>query len=148
MKVSDALVGLNQLFLDSAPVIYFIDANPGYLSVMDSIFDRLNSEQIRAVTSPVTLAECLVLPIRQNDSEKQQIFVDILTSRGTADFIKTDTVIAQCAAEIRVRYNLKLPDALQIATAIESNCEAFLTNDAQLKRVMELRVLVISELEV
>ncbi len=148
MKVSDALQGLNRLFLDSAPVIYYIDANPEYLSVMDSIFDRLNLEQIRAATSPVTLAECLVLPIRQNDSEKQQVFIDILTSIETADFIKTDTAIAQSAAEIRVRYNLKLPDALQIATAIESNCEAFLTNDAQLKRVMELRVLVISELEV
>ncbi len=73
--------------------------------------------------------------------------MEILTSLEIADFIKTDTAIAQRAAEIRVRYNLKLPDSLQIATAITSNCEAFLTNDAQLKRVMELRVLVISELE-
>jgi predicted nucleic acid-binding protein len=65
-----------------------------------------------------------------------------------ADFVKTDAAIAQRAAEMRVRYNLKLPDALQIATAIASNCDAFLTNDAQLNRVMELRVMVISELEV
>jgi len=146
MKVSDALQGLNRLFLDSSPAIYYIDANPEYLSVMDSVFDSLNSLDIRAVTSPVTLAECLVLPIRQNDSEKQQIFVEVLTSAELADFVKTDAAIAQCAAEVRVRYNLKLPDALQIATAISSNCEAFLTNDAQLKRVIELRVLVISEL--
>jgi predicted nucleic acid-binding protein len=103
---------------------------------MDSIFDCLNSEQIRAFTSPVTLAECLVLPTRQNDSEKRQVFV------------KIDIPIAQHAAEIRVKYNLKLPDALQIATALVSNCEAFLTNDVQLKRVTELQVLVISELEV
>lgn len=39
-------------------------------------------------------------------------------------------------------------DALQIATAVVSNCEAFFTNDVQLKRVTELRVLVVSELEV
>jgi predicted nucleic acid-binding protein len=115
---------------------------------MDSIFDCLNSEQIRAFTSPVTLAECLVLPTRQNDSEKRQVFVDILTSIETADFVKIDIPIAQHAAEIRVKYNLKLPDALQIATALVSNCEAFLTNDVQLKRVTELQVLVISELEV
>ncbi len=47
MKVSDALQGLNRLFLDSSPVIYYIDANSEYLSVMDSIFNGINSEQIR-----------------------------------------------------------------------------------------------------
>jgi predicted nucleic acid-binding protein len=71
MKVGEALRGLNRLFLDSGPVIYYIDANPEYLRVMDSIFEGLNSKQIRAVTSPVTLAECLVLPIRQDDPEKR-----------------------------------------------------------------------------
>ena len=55
--------------------------------------------------------------------------------------------IARCAADFRAKYNLKLPDALQIATAIVSNCEAFLTNDTKLKRVTELQVLVIEELE-
>ncbi|MEA5567068.1 hypothetical protein [Anabaena sp. UHCC 0399] len=37
---------------------------------------------------------------------------------------------------------LQLPDALQIATAISSGCDAFLTNDAALQRVLELRILV------
>ena len=86
MKVSDALQGLNRLFLDSSPVIYYIDANSEYLSVMDSIFDGLNSWGIRAVTSPVTLVECLILPIHQNDLEKQQIFVEALTSLEMADW--------------------------------------------------------------
>lgn len=59
-----------------------------------------------------------------------------------------DPKIGQQAASLRVRYGLKLPDALQIATAIASNCQAFLTNDAQLQRVTELRVLLVSELEI
>ncbi|MCC5664290.1 hypothetical protein LC653_10260 [Nostoc sp. CHAB 5784] len=46
-----------------------------------------------------------------------------------------------------MRYNLQLPDALQVAAAIIAGCEAFLTNDAALKRVTELRVLVVCELE-
>jgi predicted nucleic acid-binding protein len=40
-----------------------------------------------------------------------------------------------------------LTDALQIAVALEAGCEAFLTNDRTLKRVTELRVLVLDELE-
>jgi predicted nucleic acid-binding protein len=62
--------------------------------------------------------------------------------------IETTASIARTAAEVRARYSLKLPDAFQIATAIAANCQVLLTNDAQLKRVTELRVLVLSELEV
>jgi predicted nucleic acid-binding protein len=38
--------------------------------------------------------------------------------------------VSQKAADIRVRYGLKLPDALQIASALVAGCDAFLTNDA------------------
>lgn len=55
--------------------------------------------------------------------------------------------VGQQAAELRVLYNLKLPDALQIAVAMTAGCEAFLTNDARLKRVSELRLLVLGEFE-
>jgi predicted nucleic acid-binding protein len=48
---------------------------------------------------------------------------------------------------LRAGYNLRTPDALQIATAVELNCQAFLTNDKQLQPVAELRVLILDELE-
>jgi predicted nucleic acid-binding protein len=35
-----------------------------------------------------------------------------------------------------------------IAVAIEAGCQAFLTNDALLRRVGELRILVLEDLEV
>jgi len=54
--------------------------------------------------------------------------------------------IAELAADLRARYNLRTPDALQVATALAHRCEAFLTNDARLKRVAEIRVLTLEEL--
>lgn len=62
-------------------------------------------------------------------------------------FVEINAAIAREAARIRVHYNLQLPDALQVAAALIDGCEAFLTNDAALKRVTELRVLVVCELE-
>jgi predicted nucleic acid-binding protein len=56
--------------------------------------------------------------------------------------------VSQKAALIRVRYGLKLPDALQVATALVAGCDAFLTNDVVLQRVTELRILVLSALEI
>lgn len=101
MKVQAALQQVNRLFLDSAPVIYYVDMNPAYFAAQD-----------------------------------------------TADFVEITSAIARQAAEVRARYNLQLPDAFQIATALATGCDTFLTNDAQLKRVSDLRVVVISELEV
>jgi predicted nucleic acid-binding protein len=147
MKVDVALQTVSRLFLDSGPVIYYVEANPSYLALMDRIFDCFDAQQIQAVTSPITLAECLVLPMREHNQAKQQVFIDILTLPNLADFLAIDATIARSAAEIRARYSLKLPDALQVASAIAAKCEAFLTNDVQLKRVSGLQILVIDELE-
>jgi len=49
-------------------------------------------------------------------------------------------------AELRARHNLRTPDALQIAAALVTGCQAFLTNDGSLKRVTDLSVLVLDEL--
>jgi predicted nucleic acid-binding protein len=73
----------------------------------------------------------------------QELF---LNSQGfETQNINPDTAIL--AADLRARYNLRTPDALQIATALQSGCQAFLTNDTTLKRVTELTVLVLSEIE-
>lgn len=80
MKLEIAFQPVNRLFLDSAPVIYYIEMNPVYFPIIDGVFDRIESSLIRVVTSPVTLAECLILPIRQNNSSQQQLFIDIITS--------------------------------------------------------------------
>ena len=132
MKLEIAFQEVRRIFLDTAPVIYFIEQNPTYFAIVDAIF---------------TLAECLILPIRQNDQSQQQLFFDLLTSPDTAEFISTNPKIAHQAAFLRVKYNLKLPDALQISTAIVSHCHVFLTNDTALKRVSELPILVLEDLQ-
>lgn len=64
------------------------------------------------------------------------------------EVVPIDLNVAERAAELRARYGLRTPDALQIAAALSSGCEAFLTNDAKLQRVTELRKLVLDTLEV
>lgn len=147
MKIEEAFQSVNRLFLDSAPVIYYVDMNPGYSAIMDGIFDLIRAAQIRVVTSPVTLAECLILPLRDSNLSQQQLFIDIITGQDTADFVNITSEIARTAADIRARYRLQLPGAFLIATALDAGCQAFLTNDAQLKRIAELKMLLVSELE-
>jgi len=48
---------------------------------------------------------------------------------------------------LRAKYRLQLPDALQLAVALVSRCDVFLTNDARLKQISEVRVLLLDDLE-
>ncbi len=147
MKISDALRGATRLFLDTAPVVYYVEEDARYVARVDSVFDRVDAGALSLVVSPVTLAECLVVPLRQNRVELQQAFVDLLVHSGNTTCVLIDAATAMRAAEFRARHNLALPDALQAATALVSGCDALLTNDPALKRVTELKVIVLDEVE-
>ncbi len=94
-----------------------------------------------------TLAECLVFPIKRGLTDLEQAFEEIINS-DRVEFIATDRDIAKLTAIIRAKYNFQLPDSIQIATAISSGCDAFLTNDVALKKVTEIRSIVVNKLEV
>jgi predicted nucleic acid-binding protein len=147
LKVNAALQGVARLFLDTAPVIYYVERNPAYTALVDDIFDRIDAGTLSGVTSPITLAECLVMPIRQGLAQVQQDFSDVIVSGANVVFVVLDEAIARQAADLRARYQLALADAFQIAAALAAGSGAFLTNDHHLKRVRELPVLVLGELE-
>ena len=117
------------------------------MPIMRPIFQMLDERQFEGIASPVTLAECLVKPKQLGLVDLQQGFINLLTNTEGIVFVTLGEQVGILAAEMRSRYHLKLPDALQVATALATGCETFLTNDIQLKRVTDLKVLVVGELE-
>ncbi len=146
MQIDEALAGVTRLFVDTAPVIYFVERHPSFVDRVDPIFEKLESE-ITAVVGVATVAECLVGALRLGLPDLEQAYLNV-AAREDVIFVNSTLTIAREAARVRFQYNLQLPDSLQIASAIASGCQAFLTNDVQLKRVAEVKVLVVSELEV
>ncbi len=59
--------------------------------------------------------------------------------------VPIDVAMASQAALLRSRYRIKTPDALQLACAMASGCQAFLTNDLRLRPVKEIPVLVLDD---
>jgi predicted nucleic acid-binding protein len=147
MKISDRLQAVTRLFLDSAPVIYAVEKHPRYVDLVRVALKRLDAGALSAVTSPVTLAECLIAPYRLGRADVSQTFVDLVVYGSNVTFVTIDQAVAEKAAELRARYNLLLPDSFQVAVAMLVGCDGFLTNDAALKRVTEMDVLVLDELE-
>jgi len=147
MKISSCLENAQRIFLDTAPVIYFVEKNPIYLGKVEIVFKRLDEGRLSAAASPVTLSECLVLPLRLGKQDVAQAFIQILSNNITVFFVVIEEQLASRAADLRARYNLTLVDAFQVAAAIASECDAFLTNDEALKRVTELNVIVLDEVD-
>lgn len=90
MKIIDRLRNVTRLFLDTAPMVYFVEENARYLPIVEDVFLMLDSGQLTAVTSPVTLAECLVVPLRANRSDLEQAFTDLITLGNHTVFVSID----------------------------------------------------------
>jgi len=75
-----------------------------------------------------------------------QQYREILLNASHVATIPLSCAIAEEAARLRAMYNVRTPDAIQMATAIQAGASSFLTNDSHLPTIPELRVLVLDEL--
>jgi len=105
MKLAEQLDLIRQVFLDTAPVIYFVEKNPDFSEKVHAVFSRLDDGKLIAVVSPITLAECLVLPYKIPNLDIAQIFLDLLVNSESVLFYPIDEVTADKAADLRARYN-------------------------------------------
>lgn len=147
MKIADALENITLLAFDTAPLIYFIERNATYLERMRNIMQQVNVGQPNGLVSVLVLSEILVYPMKTNDLELAQKYETMLINSENFNLIIVNHDVAKKAAGLRAQYNLKTPDALHLATAIVSGADAFLTNDNGFKRVSEINILVLDELE-
>lgn len=145
--LDDALSGVTVLGLDTAPVIYFVEAHPQYDARVTAVFQRIASGTLAGITSIITLSEVLVQPLVHQHADLVQEYRDLLLNSAGFQTLAIEAAVAELAAALRAEYRIRLPDALQIAAALAAGCQAFLTNDLALRRVTALRVLVLDELE-
>jgi predicted nucleic acid-binding protein len=132
--------------LDTAPLIYFIEQNGVYLELVHAFFWAMSQGEFQVVTSTLTLTEVLVHPLRSGNVELAEQYRDIILDQENLVTVPVSVEIAEVAAQLRATQNLRTPDAIQIATAMQRGATFFLTNDARLAAVPDLEVLVLDVL--
>lgn len=145
MRMEEALRGVSSILMDSAPAIYHLERHPRYAKVLDDFFRVRSRRGMEIITSPVTLAECLVQPVRKTLGELVASYRALLLEGEDTTFHIIGEHEAQLAAEIRVEHNLRLPDAFQVAVARLTGCEAILTNDTLFRRVDHPRAIILND---
>jgi predicted nucleic acid-binding protein len=144
--LNDVLAPITAIGFDTAPFIYFMERHPRYVNIVRDLFERVDHGSITGYTSAVTLTEVLTVPKRQGNRDMANAYIALLTNSRHFMLLAIDAAIAEHAAELRGRYGLRTPDALQIAAALQTGCQGFVTNDKALKHVTELSILVLDEL--
>ena len=135
-----------RVFLDTAPIIYFLQRNVLYFEQTKDILRYFRQGGTSFISSDITIAEYLVMPYRENNLFLMDALYKFL-HLAEVEVVHTSNIIAKRAARIRANYKgFKTMDSLQIATAMESDCDLFLTNDKQLKQFSEMKCVTVDDM--
>lgn len=135
-----------KVFIDTAPFIYYLENSNLYFDKMMQFFTKCCEHEIEIVTSVITVEEYLVYPYSNKKTELIENF-DKFIEYMKIKVVPIDEEIAKQGAKVRAKYkNFKAMDALQIATAIKSDCDVFFTNDKQLRQEKELPCITMDDL--
>jgi len=135
-----------KFFVDTSIFIYLVERHPSYgIRVQDFFLGSLlrNNELI---TSVITWMEFTVAPKKANRLDLIVGYQELLNTLAIP-LVEITQPISDQAATLRSRYSfLKAMDALQLAVALESGCDRFVSNDKALIRVSEIQHLELDKL--
>lgn len=130
--VKASLVGL-----DTNIFIYYFHQHRTFGPFSRRIVEALVSDDLKAVTSILTLSELLSL---QAHPSRVRSLQETFFQLPNLLLVSVDQEITLKAADVRREYRFPLPDALQLSTAIQAKADFFISHDRKLARFKDLRV--------
>jgi predicted nucleic acid-binding protein len=132
-------VGRPLIYLDANVVIRLVEGDAATRAPLEARLAAALGVPGSLVTSHLTRLECRSKPLRAGDSATLAQF-DVFFAGVELVLADVSAAVVERATELRARYNLKTPDALHYATAVESGATVFLTGDRTLSRCTEVPV--------
>jgi predicted nucleic acid-binding protein len=133
------------VYLDANTFIYAIEQIEEFAPVVADLMSAIDRGEIQAVTSELTLAETLVKPLREGNEELADDYAAAIQPRRALTVVPVSRDVLVAAARMRAETGLRLPDAIHGVTALQSSCTHFLTNDAGLRVLPGIEVVLLSE---
>ncbi len=132
------------LGVDSMLFVYHFEGSTEFGPSANALLEAAELGKCRLVASVLALLEILVVPKRMGRGDLCRRYRDLLESFPNLDFHELDGDIAERAAELRARYDLRTPDAIHLATALAAGADTFASEDKRLRKVKELKVVPLS----
>ncbi len=126
------------LLVDTAPFIYILESHPKFADQFVGLFEAAAAGKLNIALSTITLAEVLTGPFKAGQTALAKRYEKALSGYT---LISVTPPIAALAAQLRGQYRLKLPDAIQLATALDVGATAFVTHDRDFSQVTGMKIL-------
>ncbi|MGD0958687.1 MAG: type II toxin-antitoxin system VapC family toxin [Methylomonas sp.] len=133
-----------KLFLDACSIIYLIVSQQEQGRKIRLLVDEALKSNGQLVVSRLSFLECRVLPLKSRNSALLDCYDRFFQLHSLA-IIELDAIVIDIAAELRANHSgsLRTPDAIQLACAITSGADQFLTGDKKLAAIQEIKVTVV-----
>lgn len=141
VKTAGDIIGI-----DTMVFIYHLEEHPSYCAMTEKVFAAIESGRHIAVTSVITLLEILVKPKKENNPMAVKDYKDTLLTFPNLKIMDVNSDVSDVASNLRAKYNIRTPDAIQIATAILASAGTFITNDNSLKKIEEIKVSLLDDM--
>lgn len=124
--------------VDTAPFIYLLESHPQFADQFVGLFEAAAAGDLTIGLSTITLAEVLSGPFKAGQTALAKRYEKALSRLSV---IPVSPSIAVLAAQLRAQYRLKLPDAIQLASALDVGAAAFVTHDRDFSQVTGVAIL-------
>ncbi len=134
-----ALGQAERVLLDSSAIIAFQNRLEAAHPLAKHLMKRIESsdDPLRGYFSVVSASELLVRPYQVSTADFTFMHA-FLTTFPNLIPLPMDLAVASSAATIRAITNLRLPDAILVASGLLSGCEVIISNDENWKRKLQL----------
>lgn len=143
--LDQALSAHTVIGVDTAPFIYLWEQHPRYATLSEVLFRHLKRPQVQGITSIITFIEASVLPQRRGRQDLVDAYQRALLHSQQVRTLVIDAPVARRAVDLRALFDIHVPDALQIAAALEAEATLFVTNDRRLAKVDQIQVLLLDD---
>jgi len=134
------------LFLDEKPIRRLLEFRSEFYPVMLRVLDIVYARGIQMVASPITLANISRRAYERGASVLAREYREFFTKSSQFVLREVDADIALVSARFRAERRLSLEDSLQMATAYVCGADLVLSENASLKDLGDLNVILLSEL--
>lgn len=134
-----------RLYLDANVFMYAIEGHEQYAALLGRMFEEIAAHNIPVLTSDLTLAECLVMPVKTGNTALANLYQQHLRTHAGLECVAVSRDILLEAARLRAISNMKLPDAIHVATAATMQCDMLVSNDKGIRTPDNMQLLLLSD---
>ncbi|OGL62526.1 hypothetical protein A3C09_03090 [Candidatus Uhrbacteria bacterium RIFCSPHIGHO2_02_FULL_47_44] len=129
--------------LDTSIFIYVFEEHSTFGKRAEKILKQIDQGKQKGILSVIGMIELQTGPKSIGRHDVAARYREILTTFPNLSIMNLNESIVERTSDLRAKYKIATPDAIHLATAIEGGASSFITNDKTLKKVKEIKVILL-----